>query len=128
MKHELSFTNFNSENFVILIQYLDLVTCYFVLTSFQILLFHVFHVKNLISYFNYYLQIIEYISILSSHNCLMYIFMSVINTHSARIFEYLMHKEIYSSSNKIAKLLHVFKIKMNLDTAPPLRFFFCRNH
>ena len=36
----------------------------------------------------------------------MYIFMSVINTHfsnSARIFEYLINKEIYSSSNKIAK-------------------------
>ena len=57
----------------------------------------------------------------------MYIFVSVINTHfskSARIFQYLMHKEIYSSSNEIAKSLHVFKINMNLDTVPLLRFFF----
>ena len=45
------FTNFHSyENFVNLIQYLDLVTSYFVLTPFQMLLFHVFHVKNLISH------------------------------------------------------------------------------
>ena len=61
-----------------------------------------------------------------SELCYMYIFVSVINTrfsNSARIFQYLMHKEIYSSSNKIAKSLHVFKINMNLDTAPPLRFF-----
>ena len=31
-------------------------------------------------------------------------------------------QEIYSP-NKIAKSLHVFKININLDTAPPLRFF-----
>ena len=51
LNHELSFTNFNFYgNFLILIQYLDLVTCYFALTSFQTLLFHVFYVKNQISH------------------------------------------------------------------------------
>ena len=34
-----------------------------------------------------------------------------------------MNKEIYSSSNKIAKSLHVLKINMNLDIATTLRFF-----
>ena len=49
--------------------------------------------------------------------------MSVINTdfaNSAAIFQYLINKEMYSS-NKIAKSLHVFKININLYTAPPLR-------
>ena len=31
-----------------------------------------------------------------------------------------MNKEIYSSSNKTSKSLHIFKININLDTAPPL--------
>ena len=35
-----------------------------------------------------------------------------------------MKKEINSLSNKIAKRLHVFKININLDTAPPLAIFF----
>ena len=52
----------------------------------------------------------------------MYISMSVINTHflnPVRIFEYLMNKEIYYQI-KLKKTLHVFKININLDTAPPL--------
>ena len=52
--------------------------------------------------------------------------MSVVNTHfsnSARIFQYLMIKGTYSSSNKIAENLDVFKININMDTASPMQYY-----
>ena len=68
--------------------------------------------KPNIVYFNVILSSnykVDYISTLGCQNIVLYvsyIFMLVIKTHfpnSTRIFQYLMNKEIYSSSNKIAK-------------------------